>query len=288
LINPAINQVIVYGNWRLYLADGDLTSELRDAIVARALDAARGELGAPRRRSRHATTWQIRIGARAEIEIFIKLIDAPRGFRWIKQMVRGGGVSHVAGVTQQLNDSGFLAPPLILYGREAGNCREIMVTIRADGDGPLRTLKALNAGAFDRKRAVMRALGAEIARLHRCGFVHGDLTPFNIFFVRPEPPRFILIDHERTRRVGRIGRRRRAFRNLVQLGRFALPGLSATDRMRILAGYTATLGRRDRRVVTRRVNAMLLRRISRDGIAQVAIAGDGSPVTSNKGEHSNG
>jgi hypothetical protein len=141
----------------------------------------------------------------------------------------------------------------------------------------LRTLKALQCGAIDRKRAVLRALGAEIARLHRCGFVHGDLTPFNIFFVPAEPPRFVLIDHERTRRAGLIGRHRQALRNLVQLGRFDLPGLGARDRMRILAGYTALLERRGRRRLTRRVNAMLLRRIRRDGVAQVEIpAGAGA------------
>jgi len=105
--------------------------------------------------------------------------------------------------------------------------------------------------------------------------VHGDLTPFNIFFVRAEPPRFVLIDHERTRRPGPIGRRRRALRNLVQLGRFDLPGLSATDRMRILAGYTALLERRDRRRLTRRVNAMLARRIRRDGVARVEAPNGG-------------
>ena len=39
-------------------------------------------------------------------------------------------------------------------------------------------------------------------------------------------------------------------RNLVQLGRFDLPGSRTTDRMRILAGYTAMLERRDRRRAT--------------------------------------
>ncbi len=278
-MNPAATQAIVREGWRLNLADGGLTPGLREAVVARALEAARGELGAPRRRSRHASTWQIRIGAGVGIKIFIKLLDAPRGFGAIKHMLRGGRASHVARVTQHLNDSGFLAPPLLAYGREAASGREIIVTQRAEGEGPLITLKALRAGAIDRKRAVLRALGAEIARLHRCGFVHGDLTPFNIFFVRAEPPRFVLIDHERTCRTGLIGRRRRMLRNLVQLGRFDLPGLSATDRMRILAGYTAMLERRDRRMLTRRVNAMLGRRIRRDGVARVEISAGGAPVT---------
>jgi hypothetical protein len=282
-MNPAAAQAIACEGWQLHLSDGGLTGGLREAVLERALAVARGELGTPRRRSRHASTWQIRIGAGVtEIEIFIKLMDAPRGFAAIKHRLRGGRANHVARVTGHLNDSGFLAPPLLIYGRQAASGREIIVTPRAEGDGPLRTLKALSTsgvGMIDRKRAVLRALGAEIARLHRCGFVHGDLTPFNIFFVRTEPPRFVLIDHERTRRTGPIGRRRRGFRNLVQLGRFDLPGLSATDRMRILAGYAAMLERPDRRRLARRVNAMLSRRIRRDGFAHVELPAGGGAVT---------
>ncbi len=269
-MNPAAQEVVERAGWRLNLGDGGLTPGLRDAMVARALAAARGELGPPRRRSRHAHTWQIRIGADGGAEIFIKLLEAPRGFDAIKCLVRGGRASHVARVTRQLNDSALLAPALLAYGREAASGREIIVTPRAEGDGPLRTLRTLRGpGAIERKRAVLRALGAEIARLHRCGFVHGDLTPFNIFFVRAEPPRFVLIDHERTRRTGMIGRRRRELRNLVQLGRFELPGVSATDRMRVLAGYTALLGRRERRRLTRRISAMLRRRTRRDGVVRL-------------------
>ena len=273
-MNPAAAEAIERDGWRLCLADGGLTHKLREAAIARALEAAGGKLGAPKRRSRHASTWQIRIGAGAELEVFIKVLDAPRGLGAIKRIVRGGRAAHVARITQALNDAGFQAPPILAYGRETASGREIIVAPRAEGDGPLRTLAALRAGPRDRKRAVLRALGAEIARLHRCGFVHGDLTPFNIFFVRGEPPRFVLIDHERTRRAFWIGRRRRMLRNLVQLGRFDLPGIGVTDRMRVIAGYAAMLHRRERRALVRRVNAMLRRRIRRDGVARVEI-----PVT---------
>ena len=277
-MNPAATEAIERDGWRLYLADAGLTHGLREAVVARALEAARGAFGAPKRRSRHASTWQIRIGAGVELEIFIKLLDAPRGLGAIKGIVRGGRANHVARITRGLNDSGFLAPPLLAYGLETASGREIMVTPRAEGDGPLRTLKALRAGPVDRKRAVLRALGAEIARLHRCGFVHGDLTPFNILFVRAEPPRFVLIDHERTRKAGLIGRRRQMLRNLVQLGRFDLPGITATDRMRVIAGYAAMLERGERRALTRRVHAMLERRIRRDGVARVENPATGGTI----------
>jgi len=270
-MSPAPSQAIDRDGWRLHLAAAALTPDLREAVVARALDAARGSLGAPRRRSRHASTWPLRIGGMAGLEIFIKLLDPPHGLSAIKHKLRGGAAIHVARVTQRLNDSGFLAPPVLAYGREAASGREIVVTPRADGDGPLRTLRLLSSTPIDRKRAVIRAFGAEIARLHRCGFVHGDLTPFNIFVVRAEPPRFVLIDHERTRKAGLIGRRRQALRNLVQLGRFQLAGITATDRMRMLAGYTAILTRAERRHLIRRVNAMLLRRIRRDGVERIDL-----------------
>jgi lipopolysaccharide kinase (Kdo/WaaP) family protein len=269
----AATEAIECEGWRLQIADAGLTSGLREAAVARALEAARGALGAPKRRSRHASTWHLRIAAGVDLEIFIKLLDAPRGLDALKRLVRGGRVDHVARITQALNDAGFAAPPLLAYGRELASGREIMVTPQAEAEGPLRALKSLRAYPVDRKRAVLRALGAEIARLHRCGFVHGDLTPFNILFVRAEPPRFVLIDHERTRNAGPRAPRRRMLRNLVQLGRFDLPRITTTDRMRVVAGYTAMLERNTRRALTRRLNAMFARRIRRDGIARTGNYG---------------
>lgn len=270
----AAGKAIEREGWRLRIADAGLTSGLREAAIAAALEAARGALGEPTRRSRHASTWHLRIAAAGvELEIFIKLLDAPRGLDALKGLVRGGRVDHVADITQALHDAGFSAPPLFAYGRELMSGREIMVTPEAEADGPLRALKALRAYPIDRKRAILRALGAEIARLHRCGFVHGDLTPFNILFVRAEPPRFVLIDHERTRKAGPLVRRRQQLRNLVQLGRFDLPRITTTDRMRVIAGYMAMLERDARRVLTRRLNAMFARRIKCDGIARTGNYG---------------
>lgn len=263
--------------WRLIASDGGLTDAMREAVIAKALAAARGELGAPRRRSRHASTWQIRIGGPIALEIFVKIIEPGGALGRIKRRLRGPRAEHVARVVGMLADSGFAAPPIILRGAERGFGREMIVAPRAEGDGPLRTLAAFGArpGGVARKRAAMRALGAEIARLHRCGFIHGDLTPFNIFIVPAEPPRFVFIDHERTRRAGPLGKRRRMLRNLAQLGHFALPGVTATDRMRVLSGYAAGLDRERRRAAMRRAAAMVARRIRRDGMTRVAPLGAG-------------
>ena len=263
--------------WRLIASDGRLTDAMREAVLEKALAAARGELGAPRRRSRHASTWQIRIGGPIALEIFVKIIEPGGALGWIKRRLRGARAEHVARVVGMLADSGFAAPPIVLRGAERGFGREMIVAPRAEGDGPLRTLAALGArpGGVARKRAAMRALGAEIARLHRCGFIHGDLTPFNIFIVPAEPPRFVFIDHERTRRAAPFGKRRRMLRNLAQLGHFAIPGVTATDRMRVLSGYAAGLKRARRRAAMRRAAAMVARRIRRDGMTRVAPLGAG-------------
>lgn len=252
--------------WRLTLALPAAVRELRDSLIAFVVAAADGRIVEPMRRSRHACTFQTQFvaGASLPISLFVKVIAPPRRIKRLKRIYRGSPARHVARVTAELTAAGLSAPPVWIHGREAARGRELLVTPRADGNGPLHTLAGL-AGAVAAKRALLRALGAEIARLHRGGFVHGDLTPFNIFIVRGAPARFVLLDHERTRRSFVIGRTRRQLRNLVQLGRFKLPGLSRTDRLRMLAAYEAAINARDPRALTRRINAMLARRIRRDG-----------------------
>jgi hypothetical protein len=152
---------------------------------------------------------------------------------------------------------------VLLHGANPSGA-ELLITQKVDGDGPLRALAGLASGPPAQKWAVLRGFGRELARFHRCGFIHGDLTPFNIFFIHAEPIRFALIDNERTRQVTALRRQRPRLRNLVQLGRFALP-LSRTDRLRVLGGYAEMTSPPARRALTRRIAAMLDRRIKRDG-----------------------
>src|SRR5947207_764706 len=121
------------------------------------------------------------------------------------------------------------------------------------------------------KRALLRRLGAEVARLHRAGFVHGDLVPPN---VRVVGECFIFLDNDRTRRsrllVGLVGRR-----NLVQLGRFVVPGLTLSDRARVLAAYAAGRGlsrRTHRRLAHWLVAKTVARRCAVDRIPEAAAA----------------
>jgi hypothetical protein len=76
------------------------------------------------------------------------------------------------------------------------------------------------------------------------------------------------LDHDRTRR-GRLLVWWGGQRNLVQLGRFVIPGLTLTDRARVLVAYARRRGlgrRRRRRLAAWLVEATTRRRCRIDGI----------------------
>src|SRR5205814_2445217 len=125
---------------------------------------------------------------------------------------------------------GFGAPEVLLAAERA---RAGLLVARDAGGEDLASALARRGLTRVGKRALLRALGAEVARLHAAGFVHGDLVPPN---VRVSGDRLVFLDNDRTRRsrlLVAVGARR----NLVQLGRFVVPGLTLTDRARVLDAY---------------------------------------------------
>ncbi|HVA81398.1 MAG TPA: lipopolysaccharide kinase InaA family protein, partial [Candidatus Binataceae bacterium] len=253
------------GGWRLVIC-GARTLEvgLREAAVQCALEAAAGRGAGVLRRSRRAATYRVRLEDGGDF--FIKVFDAPRGFERLKRLLSGSRAAHIAAISAEIRSAGLNAPAVVIWGRERSSGREIVVTPRADGVMPTRYLRGAPRGAaIARKRAMLRAVGAEIARLHRAGFVHGDLTPFNIIVGDGDPPRIWFIDHERTRSAGSLTPARARRRNLVQLGRFSFAGLSRADRMRVWSSYASAMPPRRRRAELRRVLRMVVARVARDG-----------------------
>ena len=110
----------------------------------------------------------------------------------------------------------------------------------------------LDLAALRRKRKHLKQLALEIRRLHQYGFVHGDLVPANILVQADgSGVEFFYMDNDRTRRYPVWLPHHLWKRNLVQLNRFVLPGISLQDRMRFLRFYLGerSWGRRDRRLI---------------------------------------
>jgi Ser/Thr protein kinase RdoA (MazF antagonist) len=122
------------------------------------------------------------------------------------------------------------------------------------------------------KHELLRTLGRAVGALHAAGFVHGDLVPSN---VQLRDGAVAFLDHDRTRR-GQLLVWWGARRNLVQLGRFVVAGVTSSDRARVLSAYADRRGlsRRARRRLARWVAAKVVaRRIAIDRIP-AAVAAD--------------
>ena len=263
--------------WSLLAAPAlaELPSRLGLELIERALKIAGGEGGRPLRRSRHASTYQIRLGTplSGETEVFVKLLDAPRGLKAVRRMFLRSRAERMQAILDALVAAGFEVAPILMLGDERGSGRTMMVTARVAGE-PLPRFLRRPAGAPARRRQLLRALGAEVARLHRAGFIHGDLTPYNIFVASGTPVRFSLIDHERTAEPRLMWERRR-LRNLVQLCRFDLEGMGRTDRLRVIDAYGRAIGDEPPRRLIRRVSRMLRARRLRDTVGDAAQSARG-------------
>ena len=247
------------GGWTFFLPDYDArySEELRERLIDSAFAAIDGTLATRVRRSRHAETWVDRFGHAEGPQAYFKVLDPIRGLNRIRWIFKRRRAAHVASISEHLRADGVGVPEILLLGAERRGGREIIVTSRVEGFNVVRHLKRATLAS---RRVMLRALGAEVARLHRAGYIHGDLTPYNIFVTGLEPPQFVFIDHERTRRtiLSRFGRPR--MRNLVQLGHLDVTGVTNTDRMRVWCGYSAAFSARRRRLERRRVAALLASR----------------------------
>jgi len=174
------------------------------------------------RRSRHARSQRVDTAHGA---VFVKSYPPPGARRARRAFAMG----------RALTAATFAAPHALLVGwRDGGG---LLVTADAGGEDLLAAVAGLaGPGGRRAKRALLDALGAEVARLHAAGFVHGDLVPPNLRWTGTE---FVFLDNDRTHRA-RLPLQTR--RNLVQLGRFVVGGVSATDRMRVLRAYAAGRG----------------------------------------------
>jgi hypothetical protein len=199
--------------------------------------------------------------AGAERPLFLKLFYGTSAFGSLKDFFRRSKALRSLRSMERLNDAGFGAPIAIGAGEERhANVlrRSFVVTLAVSGRPlPLFLRHQLEVRAdavwLRQKRTILTRLAQEIRALHNRGFVHGDLVPGNIF-VAPASDgtvRFVFMDNDRTCRYPLWLRHRLWKRNLVQLNRFPLAGISLQDRMRFFHAYAGrkTLGPQDRRLI---------------------------------------
>jgi hypothetical protein len=173
-----------------------------------------------------------------------------------------------------LEQDGFMGPPVIAAGEQRSGRflrGAFLLTVAVDWPTLIQFGERLAsfsaAEARPRRRAVVEALGAEVGRFHRVGYVHGDLVVPNILVEEGPPARFCLLDHDRSRKhptlLARLQRQ-----DLVELNRLAVPGVRHTDRFRFLLRYA------DVRGWSRGEMRNQARRVARKTKARIAVRAD--------------
>jgi serine/threonine protein kinase len=196
-----------------------------------------------------------------DARLYLKVFHGDFGMRALKDIVRHSKAvrsMYQAAVLRKLN---FNVPFTLAAGekREYGLLRKAFVlTLGVDGQSLPFLLKQHYSGAnkltLCEKRSGLKQLAIEVRRLHELGFVHGDLLPSNILVSRAagNASRFFFMDNDRTHRYPRWMPQVLWRRNLVQLNRLPLPGITLQDRMRFLSHYLKLnrWGKNERRLLS--------------------------------------
>ena len=198
--------------------------------------------------------------------LFLKIFQPPAGFDAVKDFFRGAKATRFLRQSVLLSAAGFFVPTVVAAGEERRGRRlkrAFVLTWEIPGEPVPLFLRNRYEGptglAWMEKRLGLESLGREIRRLHDAGFVHGDLVPSNIFVLRERDRgfRYYLMDHDRTRRYPKWFAQSLWQRNLVQLNRFPLPGITLQDRIRFFRAYS---GRPDWSDAERRLLSWLERK----------------------------
>jgi hypothetical protein len=257
------------GGWRVWLPSAGGAAEAAAWVAAAEKVMAEGDA---LHRSTHAETYRWR-GAGGDV--YVKVYRCHRGRTAAKNLMRPSKARNVLRLSARLALVGFRVPRVLAAGEERlGRWRRhSWVATAALGGEPLtehlaallrarglREAPESISGAdahrgtaeepprarglyLKRKRALLRVIGAEVARLHVAGFVAGDLVPTNVWTVaEPGGVAIALLDHDRTCGGRFAAPWWRARRNLVQLNRMVLPGITVSDRLRVYRAYASGRG----------------------------------------------
>ena len=225
------------GEWRLIALHGWWNSQLQRQVL---------EIVGDQIATRHPQTLEVRslLGG-AERCLYLKVFHRMTPWAAAKDTLRLSKAWRFWRQGLALSAAGFKAPLTIALGRMRGwriAKREFVLTDKIDGVAlPLFLRRELAVGmhAVALKRERIRRLARLIRKFHASGFVHGDLVASNIFVGTPDSNdvEFYFMDNDRTRRYPSWLPQTFWKRNLTQLNRLPLPGISLQDRLRFLHVY---------------------------------------------------
>jgi len=192
----------------------------------------------------------------------------------LKDRVRGSKAARAWDGALKLQRVGILTAPQVAYGEEPPHgilkpSRSFIITKEIEGAQRVSDYLASfpahpTRAELAQKRLLMRELGHTVGRMHQAELHHAGMRLSNILW-RPGVsgrPRLYFLDTDRVERGSPLSEQEIA-RNLVQLNFFFLPGMSVSDRARMLTAYAAErlLDRRTGRRLAHRTFARLRRRL---------------------------
>ena len=225
------------GEWRLSALPGQWHAKLQQQVLA---------LVSAQAAARHPQTIELscKFGVKEKL-FFVKIFHRATLLAALKDQLRRSRAFGSWRLGLALTAAGFNAPLAIAVGAESGwrvARREFVLTEKLIG-APLTSYLSRDLPA-DRsllafKRDRLTRLARLIRRFHDAGFVHGDLVASNIFVAVRAAANvdFYFMDNDRTRRYPAWLPQSLWKRNLIQLNRMPLPGISLQDRMRFLHAY---------------------------------------------------
>jgi hypothetical protein len=226
-------KIISVKGWRIAL----LADKWSDEIQAMVLHHAERQQWA-----KHPQTIRLDLPGRG-LEAYLKVFHRAQGMGALKDALRSSKAIRAWRQGIALSQAGFAVPLTIAAGeRRSGMLRRaFLLTQKVEG---LPAHLFLRRGMDDEgdaltvKREGLKRLAALVRQFHRHGFVHGDLVASNIFVAKAAGSlAFYFMDNDRTRQYPSWVRQGLWKRNLIQLNRMPLPGITLQDRMRFFHAY---------------------------------------------------
>ena len=224
------------GRWRLVYLDGFWDESAQKNII---------ETVQAHPWSKHPQTLALRLAVPGgEQELYLKIFHpASRIAAW-KDRLRGSKAFRAWQVGLRLRRAGFSVPVTLAAGEErrAGPLRRAFLLTRKVDGVPAHLFLRARAGdarwSAAEKRARLKQAAELVRRFHDAGFVHGDLVATNLFVVPGDNGiQVFFMDNDRTRHYPIWLPQPFWKRNLIQLNRMPLPGVTLQDRMRFFKAY---------------------------------------------------